>query len=204
MARPNRSDALCFHPRGVWPVKCCVLNFERVCIRIPHLRGGIVRTLSSRVYVPVLVLLTLACLPVVTHADGITFEGKPIDSFSFGTGDSFTVAVDGSDGLIYEKELVGGTKLASLLLDVVKTVDGITTEDVLTFTNDTVSKVQFTDTSELVADVTFNYEKLTIAETVTGGDGNGGNTTAPEPASVALLASGLLGLVGFGRKKPRS
>jgi hypothetical protein len=205
MARRNRAEALCFQPREVWPVKCCDWKFQRVCIRIAQLRGGIVKTLTSRSYVPVLVLLAFACLPVAAHADGITFEDKPIDSFSFGTGDTFTVVMDGTDALIYEKELIAGTPLAELFLEIVKTVDGVTTDDLLTFTNDTVVNFQFTDTTELTADVTFDYRKLTISETVTGGgDGNGGGTTAPEPSSVALLASGLLGLVGFGRKKLRS
>jgi hypothetical protein len=50
-------------------------------------------------------------------------------------------------------------------------------------------------------DVTFTYTQFKIIkEGSGGGDGSGGNTV-PEPSSVGLLASGLLGLIDFARKK---
>jgi hypothetical protein len=42
--------------------------------------------------------------------------------------------------------------------------------------------------------VTFSYGEVKVTE------GSGG-TTVPESSSVALLASGLLGLIGLGRRK---
>jgi hypothetical protein len=173
--------------------------------------GGIVKTLTSRAYIPALVLLSLACLPMAAHADSITLDGAPVESLSFATTVSnvsgltvktFTVVMDGTDALPYKTDLMLGTKFDTLTLDEISTIDGTTTEDVLEFTDDTVDKFQFTDPDELTADVTFDYDKVTIMESIVGsGDGNGGGNTVPEPSSTALLASGLLGMVGFSRKK---
>jgi hypothetical protein len=160
------------------------------------------RTLTSRLYIPALVLLALACLPVATHADSITLEGIPIESVSFdNSAKTFTVVMDGTDALVYLEEFKAGTTLTSLFLDEIHTVDGTTTEDVIEFDRDTVSKFDFTDPDEITADVTFNYGKFTLTETIVGDGGSGDGNTVPEPTSAALLASGLLGLVGFGRKR---
>jgi len=159
-----------------------------------------VKTLTSRAYIPSLVLLALACLPVAAHADTLTLDGAPVISLSFGT-DTFTVLMDSTDAAPYLADDMLGTKIDLLTLGEVSTVDGITTEDVLEFKDDVVAKFQYPNSDGLTADVTFDYDKFTISTETSGGDGSGGGNTVPEPSSAALLASGLLGMVGFGRKK---
>ncbi len=160
------------------------------------------RALTSSARISALVLVALACLPVAARADSITLEGVPVQSVSFdNSAKTFTVVMDGTDALVYETEYTAGTKLETLFLDEIGTVDGITTEDVLEFTHDVVAKFQFTDSGELTADVTFSYEKLTLTETTSGEGSGGGENTVPEPSSAVLMAFGLLGLVGFGRKQ---
>ncbi len=155
------------------------------------------KTLTGRGYIPVLVLLALACLPVAAHADTFTLDGAPVDSISFGMTDTFSVVMASTDAAPYLTDYTMGTKIDLLTLDEVVTVDGATTEDVLEFADDVVQKYNYvTGTDEASSDVTFAYKKLTSMEDV-GGNGN----TVPEPSSAALLASGLLGLVGLGRKK---
>jgi hypothetical protein len=46
----------------------------------------------------------------------------------------------------------------------------------------------------------FALEEAVTASQITGG-GGGGTSSTPEPGSFMLLASGLLGLVGFARRK---
>lgn len=157
--------------------------------------------------VPVLILLALACLPVATHADTLTLDGTPIESVSFdATAKTFSVQMAGTDGLQYETDAMLGTQIDLLTLDEFATVDGTTTENVLEFARDVVQSFHFTGSDMLTSDVTFHYEALKIREgiVVGGDDGGGGGSPVPEPSSVALLASGLLGLIGFDRKKLRS
>ncbi len=151
--------------------------------------------------VPLLILLALGCSPVATHADTHTLDGTPIESVSFdATAKTFSVQMAGTDGLQYETDARLGTQIPLLTLDEFATVDGTTTETVLEFANDVVKSFDFTNSDMLTSDVTFHYEALKIREGIVVGGGN----TVPEPSSVALLASGLLGLIGFGRKKLRS
>ena len=148
---------------------------------------------------PVLVLLGLACLPVATRADTFTLDGAPVDSFSFGTTKTFTVEMASTDAAPYLTDIMMGTKVDLLTFDEFIAVDGTTTENVLEFADDVVQKYDYTPgTDMLSSDVTFAYEKLTILEDV---GGSGGGNTVPESSGVALLAAGLLGLIGFGRKK---
>lgn len=147
--------------------------------------------------VPVVLLLALTCLPVATRADTFTLDGAPVDSFSFGTTKTFTVEMATTDAEQYLTDFTQETKIDLLTFDEFITVDGTTTENVLEFADDVVQKFNFAPgTDMLSSDVTFAHEKLTIMEDV-GGSG----TTIPEPSSVALLASGLLGLIGLNRQK---
>ncbi len=164
--------------------------------------GGIVRTLTRRGYISVLVLSALACLSAAARADTFTLDGAPIDSYSFGTTKTFTVEMATTDAATYYTDIMLGTKIDLLTLDESITAGGTTTEDVLEFTDDVVQKyVYVTSTDEASSDVTFAFEKLTITESTSGNGSGGGGNTVPEPSSAALLASGLLGMVGFGRKK---
>jgi hypothetical protein len=163
------------------------------------------RILKSTVYIPALVLLALACMPVATHADSsFTLDGAPIVSLSFGT-DTFTVEMASTDAAPYLTDIMLGTKIDLLTLDEFVTVDGTTTETTLEFAGDVVQKYQYTAGTDMISsDVTFHYLKFTKTEgVIVGGDGGNGNTV-PEPSSAALLASSLLGLAGFGRKNFRS
>jgi hypothetical protein len=157
--------------------------------------------------VPLLILLVLGCLPVATHADTLTLEGASVESVSFdAAAKTFSVQMATTDALQYKTDVMLGTKIDLLTLDEFATVDGTTTENVLEFARDVAQSFHFTDSDMLTSDVTFRYEELKTTEgIVVGGDGSGGGgNTVPEPSSVALLASGLLGLIGFGRMKLRS
>jgi hypothetical protein len=171
------------------------------------------KTLTSRAYLPALVLLAFACLPVATRADTFTLEGAPIDSFSFSTAltlsgatiKTVTVVMASTDAAAYLTDVRMGTKIDLLTLDEFITVDGTTTENALEFAHDVAIKDTSTPGSDM-GNVTFSYEQFKIAEDVGGssgnGNGNGGNGNGvPEPSSAALLASGLIGLAGLGRKK---
>ena len=157
------------------------------------------KTLQSRLYIPALVLVAFASLPVAAHADSISLDNAPVTSVSFGTSDTFTVVMDSTDAAQYLVDVMQGTKIDLLTLDEFITVDGTTTENVLEFAEDVVEKYQFTDAGKLTSDVTFSYKKFMITEgiPVSGGSGN----TVPEPSSAALLMSSLLGLLALGRKK---
>jgi hypothetical protein len=178
------------------------------------------KTLTSRPYIPALTLLALACLPTAARADTFTLDGAPIVSLSFGTvvtvsgttAKTFTVEMATTDAAPYLTDIMLGTKIDLLTLDEFITVDGTTTENALDFADDIVEKYQYTPgTDMLSSDVTFTYEKLTIMDDVGGGSGNGGSGNGnggdgngngvPEPSSAALLASGLLGLIGLSRKR---
>jgi hypothetical protein len=185
------------------------------------------KTLTSRPYIPALTLLALACLPTAASADTFTLDGAPIVSLSFGTvvtvsgttAKTFTVEMATTDAAPYFTDIMLGTKIDLLTLDEFITVDGTTTENVLDFADDVVEKYQYTPgTDMLSSDVTFTYEKLTIMDDVGGSGGSGGNGNGngnsgsgngnsgsgngvPEPSSAALLASGLLGLIGLSRKR---
>jgi hypothetical protein len=177
------------------------------------------KTLTSRPYIPALTLLALACLPTAASADTFTLDGAPIVSLSFGTvvtvsgttAKTFTVEMATTDAAPYFTDIMLGTKIDLLTLDEFITVDGTTTENVLDFADDVVEKYQYTPgTDMLSSDVTFTYEKLTIMGDVGGssgngsggnGNGNGNGNGVPEPSSAALLASGLLALIGLSRKK---
>jgi hypothetical protein len=145
----------------------------------------------------VLVLLALVCLPMTTRADSFTLNGASIDSFSFGTTKTFTVQMATADALQYKTDAMLGTKIPLLTLDEFVTVDGTPTENELEFARDVVQSFHFvTGSNMLTSDVTFSYEVVKVTQ---GSGGNG--TSMPEPSSVLLLMSGLLGLIGFGCKK---
>lgn len=157
--------------------------------------------------VPLLILLALACSPAATRADTLTLDGASVESVSFdAAAKTFSVQMATTDALQYKTDVMLGTKIDLLTLNEFATVDGTTTENVLEFARDVVQSFHFTDSDMLTSGVTFRYEELKTTEgIVVGGDGSGGGgNTVPEPSSVALLASGLLGLIGFGRMKLRS
>jgi hypothetical protein len=152
----------------------------------------------------VLVLLGLACLPVATRADTFTLDGASIDSFAVNTNlNTLSVQMATADALPYQTDLIMGTKISALILDEFAIVDGILTlENEFEFRGDFVKSFQFeTGSDMLISNVTFTYGD--VKSTGAGGSGGDG-TTMPEPSSMPLLASGLLGLIGFGRKKHAS
>jgi hypothetical protein len=156
---------------------------------------------------------------MAARADKFTLDGAPIVSLSFGTvvtvsgttAKTFTVEMATTDAAPYFTDIMLGTKIDLLTLDEFITVDGTTTENALDFADDIVEKYQYAPgTDMLSSDVTFTYEKLTIMGDVGGssgngsggnGNGNGNGNGVPEPSSAALLASGLLALIGLSRKK---
>lgn len=157
------------------------------------------KILTSRIYLPALVLLALACLPVAAHADSFTLDGAAVDSFSFGTTKTFTVEMATTDAAPYLTDVMLGTKIDLLTLDEFITAEGATTENVLEFADNVVQNYNYTSGSDkLLSDVTFSYEKVVVMQNV---GGNGSGNTVPEPSATVLLAFGLLGLVGFGHKK---
>ena len=166
------------------------LGLALVCLRAVRVR----HLLSS---VPMLVLLALGCFPVATHADTFTLEGAPIDSFSFNTTlKTFSVQMATADALPYKTDFMNDTKIPLLTLDEFVTVDGTPVENEIELLADFVKSFQFVTGSDmLTSNVTFTYGELKVME------GSGSGTPVPESSSVALLASGLFGLIGLGRKK---
>jgi hypothetical protein len=162
------------------------------------------RTLSP---FPILVLLALACSPVATQADTFTLNGASIDSFSTNpTLRTLSVQMASADALSYLTDVLLGTEIPSLFLDEFTIVDGTQTlENEFEFRGDTVENYQYVSGSDmLTSDVTFLYGevKSTGASGSGGTGGTGGDDSpVPEPSSVILLASGLLGLIGFNRRK---
>ncbi len=171
---------------------------------------GIICLLSVRARLvrfagPAAVLLALASLPAATRADTLTLDGANIDSFSFNSNSNvktLSVVMAASDAQQFLTDLQQGTKIDLLALDEFSVVDGTQTLDrEIDFLKDIVKSFQFvTGSNKQLVDVTFSYTKFEIIPGDGGGGGDGGNTV-PEPSSVALLGSGLLGLTGFGRKK---
>lgn len=153
---------------------------------------------------PILVLVALGCLPVAARADSFTLDGASIDSFSFDTAaKTFSVRMDTADALQYRTDVMLGTKIADLTLDEFALVGGMQTlEDEIDFREDLAKSFQFvTGTDMQTVNVTFSYREVKVTEAGSGGSGGGNGTPMPEPSSVVLLASGVLGLIGFGRKK---
>jgi hypothetical protein len=166
------------------------LGLALVCLRAVRVR----HLLSS---VPMLVLLALGCFPVATHADTFSLDGAPIDSFSFNTTlKTFSVQMATADALPYKTDVMLDTKIPLLTLDEFVTVDGTLTENEIDFLGVFVKSFQFVTGSDmLTSNVTFTYGEVKVME------GGGSGTPVPESSSVALLASGLFGLIGLGRKK---
>jgi hypothetical protein len=167
------------------------LGLALICLRAVRVR----HLLSS---IPVVVLLVLASFPAVAHADTFTLDGAPIDSFSFDTATkTFSVQMATADALPYKTDIMMDTKIPLLTLDEFAIVDGILTlQNEIDFAGVFVKSFQFVTGSDmLTTDVTFSYEEVKVME------GGGSGTPVPEPSSAALLASGLLGLMGLGRKK---
>jgi PEP-CTERM motif len=164
-------------------------------------------TLGKLSPVPILVLLALAFLPLATRADTFTLDGANVDSFSFNDNSNvktLTVLMAASDAQQFLADLQQGTKIDLLTLDEFADVNGTETlENELEFEKDLVKSFQFVTGSDMqLVDVTFSYTKFEITKGGgSGGSGGDGGNNVPEPSSVALLASGLLGLIGFGRKK---
>ena len=167
------------------------LGLALICLRAVRVR----HLLSS---IPVVLLLVLASFPAVAHADTFTLDGAPIDSFSFDTATkTFSVQMATADALPYKTDIMMDTKIPLLTLDEFAIVDGILTlQNEIDFAGVFVKSFQFVTGSDmLTTDVTFSYEEVKVME------GGGSGTPVPEPSSAALLASGLLGLMGLGRKK---
>ena len=100
-----------------------------------------------------------------------------------------------ADALPYKTDFMNDTKIPLLTLDEFVTVDGTPVENEIELLADFVKSFQFVTGSDmLTSNVTFTYGEIKVME------GSGG-TTVPESSSVALLGSGLLGLIGLGRKK---
>ena len=141
-----------------------------------------------------LVATLLAASPA--HADTFTLDGASIDSFSFNTTlKTFSVQMATADALPYKTDLMMDTKIPLLTLDEFVTVDGTPIENEIEFFKDFVKSFQFVSGSDmLLSNVTFSYGEIKVME------GIGGGTPIPESPSVALLGSGLLVLIGVGRK----
>jgi hypothetical protein len=168
------------------------LGLALMCLRALRLR-------NLRSSFPVVVLLAFASFPVATHADTFTLDGASIDSFSFNTTlKTFSVQMATADALPYKTDFTTDTKIPLLTLDEFVTVDGTPIENEIEFLGDFVKSFQFVTGSDmLTSNVTFTYGEVKVME----GSGGGSGTPVPESSSVALLASGLFGLVGLGRKK---
>jgi hypothetical protein len=152
-----------------------------------------VKILAVRPYLLALAVLALGSLPMATRADSLTLNGATIDSFSQNTSkDTFTVALSASSASQYFWDETFGTKISSLTVDDFGSTHGgykLLSSDV--FTQDIVTSYQYQPGSfGTIVDVTFKYASDPK-----------NNNTVPEPSSAALLATGLIGLIGLGRKK---
>lgn len=148
------------------------------------------KTLTSKSYVLGLVLLALCAIPSSVRADTFTLNGAAIDGFSLDSGKSFVVDMPLGESFGWLADAFDGAKISTLTVDDFKDIGGVSTlVGTYTFTGD---KVGFYfvdwDWDGFKANVLFDYT-------------NTGNTAVPEPSGLALLATGLLALVGIGRRR---
>jgi hypothetical protein len=149
------------------------------------------KTLTSTSYVLGLVLLALCAVPSSARADTYTLNGASIEGFSLDPGKSFIVDMPLGESWGWLIDELGGTKIPSLTIDDYKAIGGVSTlVGSYTFTGDHVGFVFFDWGwwEGPQANVVFDYS-------------DDGNWTVPEPSGLALLATGLLALVGISRRK---
>ncbi len=149
------------------------------------------KTLTSKSYVLGLVLLALCAIPSSARADTYTLDGASIEGFSLDSGKSFVVDLPLGESWGYLLDELDGAKIPSLTIDDYKSIGGVETlVGSYTFTGDHVGFVFFDWGwwEGPQAYVVFDYSGT-------------GNASVPEPSGLALLATGLLGLVGIGRRK---
>jgi hypothetical protein len=138
------------------------------------------RSLAIKLGVLAVALLMFAALPRTAAADSYTLEGVSLDSFSLGSGDSFTASMPLGllSGLLALDEPLG-----LVIPDL--TVDDTTTGTVYDFKND------------LVVGYDLEFFPLAFASQI---DYTSVSVATPEPSEIALLALGLFALALASKK----
>jgi hypothetical protein len=148
------------------------------------------KALTSKSYVLGLVLLALFAIPSSARADTYTLNGASIEGFWLDSGKSFVVDMPLGESWGWLMDEWGGKDIPSLTIDDYKTIGGVETPvGSYNFTGDHVGFWFF--------DWGWDGPRVNVGFDYTGN----GYATVPEPSGLALLATGLLTLVGITRRK---
>lgn len=147
--------------------------------------------------------LSQGMLGSVSFTTGALTSGNMMDGATFGPGGTFTIMGDGKGGLP-SGVLFSGTFTGTTTWTPTGTV-GVSASIFYTLTG-AISGTWYNGTkvNGATTQITFDTGKNGFMGSVSLGSGNTVFTVTPEPGTLALLGTGLVGLAGIVRKKYKS